>query len=71
MKSLSDDITIKLPTTGMAEGYVTTKIYANGNVVFTGRSYIPGDDSSLNVNVNDIAVQNRGKDDYLKLNDDG
>lgn len=71
MKSLSDDITIKLPTTGMAEGYVTTKIYANGIGVFTGRSYIPGDDSSLYVNVNDIAVQNRGKDDYLKLNDDG
>ena len=71
MKSLSDDITIKLPTTGMAEGYVITTIYANGIGVFTGRSYIPGDDSSLYVNVNDIAVQNRGKDDYLKLNDDG
>ncbi len=71
MKSLSDDITIKLPTTGMVEGYVTTQIYVNSFGVFSGRSYIPGDDSSLYVNVNDIAVQNRGKDDYLKLNDNG
>lgn len=71
MKTLSNDLTIKLPTTGMPEGFVLTKIYANSIGVFTGNSYIPGNNSSLYVNINDIASQNRGKDDYLKLNDDG
>ena len=71
MKTLSDDITIKLPTTGMSAGYVITNIYANGVGVFSGHSYIPGDNSSLYININDIASQNRGQDDFLKLNDDG
>lgn len=69
MKTLSDDITIKLDTTGLSAGYVNTKIYADGVGVFTGQSYINGDDSSLYVNLNDIVAQNRGKYDFLKLND--
>lgn len=71
MKSLSDDITLQVETTGIPEGYVSTKIYANGIGVFSGQAYIPGDNSSLAININDIASQNRGKYDYLKLTDDG
>lgn len=71
MKTLSDDLTIQVRTTGMSEGYVTTKVRKDNNVIFSGRSYIPGDDSSLNININDFAAQNRNKYDFLKLNDDG
>lgn len=71
MKTLSDDITLALDTTGMNEGYVITTIYHNGIGVFTGHSWIPGDDSSLYVNINDIVEQNKGHHNYLKLNDDG
>lgn len=71
MKTLSDDITINVSTNGMSQGYVVTTIYARGLGVFTGQSYISGDNSKLTVNVNDIAAQNRGKYDYLKLNDSG
>lgn len=71
MKSLSDDITLQVETTGIPEGYVSTKIYADGIGVFSGQAYIPGDNSSLAININDIASQNRGKYDYLKLTDDG
>lgn len=71
MKTLSNNLDISISTTGMAEGYVVTTIYANSIGVFTGHSYIPGNDSSLYINVNDIAAQNRGKDNYLKLNDEG
>ena len=70
MKTLSDDITVKLPTTGLTEGYMITTIYANSIGVFTGQSYIAGNNSSLYINLNDIAAQNRGKYDYIKLNDD-
>lgn len=71
MKTLSDDITLQVETTGIPAGYVYTKIYANGIGVFSGQAYVPGDNSSLAVNINDIASQNRGKYDYLKLTDDG
>ena len=71
MKTLSDDLTIQVRTTGMSEGYVTTNIRKDNNVIFSGRSYIPGDNSSLNININDFAAQNRNKYDFLKLNDDG
>lgn len=71
MKTLSDDITLALDTAGMNEGYVITSIYHNGIGVFTGHSWIPGDDSSLYVNINDIVEQNRGRIDYLKLADNG
>lgn len=71
MKTLSNDITINVSTDGMSQGYVVTTIYARGLGVFTGQSYIPGDNSKLAVNVNDIAAQNRGKYDYLKLDDEG
>lgn len=71
MKTLSNDITLQVETTGIPEGYVSTKIYADGIGVFSGQAYIPGDNSSLAININDIASQNRGKYDYLKLTDDG
>lgn len=71
MKTLSDDLTLKLATTGMSEGYVITTIYHNEIGIFSGHSWIPGNNSSLYVNVNDFAIQNRGKYDYLKLNDNG
>lgn len=71
MKTLSDDITVKLPTTGLTEGYVKTTFYAAGVGVFSGQAYINGDNSSLYFNLNDIAAQNRGKSDYIKLNDGG
>lgn len=71
MKSLSDDITLKVETTDISQGYIDTDIYANDTLVFRGQAYLPGDDSPLEVNINDIASQNRGKYDYLKLNDDG
>ena len=71
MRTLSDDLTLAVATTGMQEGYVRTTIYHKGIGVFSGQTYIPGDDSSLYVNLNDIVSQNRGKDDYLKLNDSG
>lgn len=69
MRTLSDDLTVAVSTQDMNEGYVRTTIYHKGIGVFSGQSYIPGDDSSLYVNLNDVASQNRGKIDYLKLND--
>ena len=71
MKTLSNNLDIEVSTAGMAEGYVTTTIYANGIGVFSGRTYINGPSSSVVVNVNDIAAQNHGKNDYLKLNENG
>lgn len=71
MKTLSDDLNIQVRTTGMSEGYVTTTVHKDNNLIFSGRSYILGDDSSLNININDFAAQNRNKYDFLKLNDDG
>lgn len=71
MYTLSDDLTVKLPTTGLSEGYGMTTIERNNTPVFIGHTYIDGNDSSVYVNLNDIAIQNRGKYDYLKLNDAG
>ena len=71
MRTLSDDITLKVETTDISQGYAETTIYANDTLVFRGQAYLPGDNSPLEVNINDIASQNRGKYDYLKLNDDG
>lgn len=69
--TLSNDNDLEISTSGMSEGYVNTKIYANSIGVFSGRSYIPGNNTSIYINVNDIAAQNHGKDDYLKLNSNG
>lgn len=71
MRTLSDDITLKVETTDISQGYAETTIYANDTLVFRGQAYLPGDNSPLEVNINDIASQNRGKYDHLKLNDDG
>lgn len=71
MRTLSDDITLKVETTDITQGYAETTIYTNDTLVFRGQAYLPGDDRPLEVNINDIASQNRGKYDYLKLNDDG
>ena len=71
MNTLSDDVSVKMPTTDMGEGYVTTQISYKGNTVFVGHSYVSPANSSLFVSLNDIATQNRGKYDYLKLNDSG
>lgn len=71
MITLSDDITVKLPTTGMSEGYVNTTISKKNTPVFVGHTYVDGNNSSVYINLNDIAVQNRARYDYLKLNDDG
>ena len=71
MKTLSEDITLTLPTTNMQQGYVNTLIYHNDAEIFAGRTYIPGNNSSIYVNINDFVIQNHGKNDRLKLNDDG
>jgi hypothetical protein len=71
IKTLSEDITIPVQTTGIPKGYVNTKIYENGIGIFVGHSYIKGDDSSVYVNINDFAKQYKSKYDYLKLNDNG
>lgn len=71
MKTLSEDITLELPTTKMQQGYVNTLIYHNNAEIFAGRTYIPGNNSSLYVNINDFVIQNHGKNDRLKLNDAG
>lgn len=71
MKTLSNELDIQVSTENFVEGYVTTKIYANGIGVFVGETYVPGDDASISVNVNDIVAQNHGRNDYLKLNDNG
>ena len=52
MKTLSEDITLELPTTNMQQGYVNTLIYHNNAEIFAGRTYIPGNNSSLYVNIN-------------------
>jgi len=36
MKSLSDDITLKVETTDIPQGYAETTIYANDTLVFRG-----------------------------------
>ena len=71
MKTLSEDITLELPTTNMQQGYVNTLIYHNDAEIFAGRTYIPGNNSSIYVNINDFVIQNHGKNDRLKLNDAG
>lgn len=71
MKTLSNNLDVVVQTTGIREGYATAKIYANGIGVFTGQVYVQGNNTPVTINVNDIASQNHGKNDYLKLNDEG
>ena len=56
MKTLSEDITLTLPTINMQEGYVNTLIYHNDDEIFAGRTYIQGNNSSLYVNINDFVI---------------
>jgi len=36
MRTLSDDITLKVETTDITQGYAETTIYANNTLVFRG-----------------------------------
>lgn len=69
MKTLSDDITLTLPTNDLQPGYVQMTVYAQQLGVFSGRTLVDGI-NDIKVNINDFIVQNRNKYDYLKLNDD-
>lgn len=69
MKTLSDDITLTLPTNDLQPGYVQMTVYAQQIGVFSGRTLVDGI-NDIKVNINDFIVQNRNKYDYLKLNDD-
>ena len=71
MKTLSDKIQIKLNTGDTVPGYVITTLYHNGVGVFKGRSYAESTNTEITFIMNDIVVQNHGKNDCLKLNDDG
>lgn len=71
MKSLSDDITLTLDTTNFPEGYVTTTIYYNSIGVFMGRTYIDAQHTPVDICLNDFIIQNHGRNDYLKLNNNG
>lgn len=70
-KTLDDKLIIGLSTSGMVPGYVLTTLYANGIGVFRGRTYLKTANETLKFCLNDIVKQNRGNDDYLKLNDEG
>lgn len=70
-KTLDDKLIIGLSTSGMVPGYVLTTLYANGIGVFKGRTYLKTANETLKFCLNDIVKQNRGNDDYLKLNDEG
>ena len=71
MKTLSDKIQIKLNTGDTVPGYVIATLYHNGVGVFKGRSYAESTNTDITFIMNDIVVQNHGKNDCLKLNDDG
>lgn len=71
MKTLSDKIQIKLNTGNMVPGYVITTLYYNSVGVFKGRSFFEEPDTNITFNMNDIVDQNHGKNDCLKLNDEG
>ena len=72
MKTLSEEITLSQPTTSYVAGeYVNIKIYENGIGVFSGKSYVSSNDSTIDVNVNEFAQQSNSQNDYLKLWDDG
>ncbi len=69
MRTLSDELDVSLNISTLTGDYVVTQIYHNSVGVFSGQSY-KGDSDTITFNLNDIVSQNRGKDDYLKLNKD-
>lgn len=71
MKTLSDDITLTLDTSILTPGYVTTTIYYNSIKVFVGRTYVDAQHTPVDICLNDFIIQNHGRNDYLKLNNDG
>lgn len=71
MKTLSDDITLTLDTSQFPEGYVTTTIYHNSIGVFIGRTYVDAQHTPVDICLNDFVMQNHGRNDYLKLNNNG
>ena len=71
MKTLSDDITLTLDTSTLTPGYVTTTIYYNSIKVFVGRTYVDSKHTPVDICLNDFIIQNHGRNDYLKLNNDG
>lgn len=71
MKTLSDDITLTLDTSVFPEGYVTTTIYHNSIGVFIGRTYVDAQHTPVDICLNDFVMQNHGRNDYLKLNNNG
>lgn len=71
MKTLSDDITLSLSTTYLTSGYVTTTIYYESIGVFVGRTLVDDQHSPVDICLNDFIIQNHGRNDYLKLNNNG
>ena len=71
MKTLSDDITLSLSTTQLTSGYVTTTIYYGSIGVFVGRTYVDAQHTPVDIYLNDFIIQNHGRNDFLKLNNDG
>lgn len=71
MKTLSDDITLSVYTAYLTPGYVTTTIYYESIGVFVGRTLVDDQHSSVEICLNDFIIQNHGRNDFLKLNNDG
>lgn len=71
MKTLSDDITLSLSTTHLTPGYVTTTIYYESIGVFVGRTLVDEQHSPVDICLNDFIIQNHGRNDFLKLNNNG
>jgi len=71
MKTLSEDITLSLSTDNLQQGYVTTTIYYGTIGVFIGRTYVDAQHTPVDICLNDFIIQNHGRNDFLKLNDDG
>jgi hypothetical protein len=71
MKTLSEDITLSLSTTNLTPGYVTTTIYYGSIGVFIGRTFVDAQHTPVDICLNDFIIQNHGRNDFLKLNNDG
>lgn len=71
MKTLSNDITLLLDTSNLTPGYATTTVYYGSKMVFVGKVYVDEQHSPVEFCLNDFIMQNHGRNDFLKLNNDG
>lgn len=72
MKTLDEKILVQISTLGFnTPAYVITSFYKQSLGVFKGRSYVEYGQNAIECVLNDIVMQNKGDDDYLKLNAGG